>query len=269
MGRPTSLRLRDLRRVYRLIGECRDLGKDTRVWFTHFLKGAAELVGAPTVAGGHISGWLSGQPRGLMIVDLGWRDEAARALFNTWVQQEDLRSDPFYARICELTQKRMSPLMTKYRRQLIKDRQWYRTDHFHNWRKTVGVDDCLYSELSIGDGNLSQSITLHRALADRPFGEWEKRILHWLHHELAPLVGRQLLTAGDHSIRGLPSHLRHTLACLLEGDSEKQASVRLRLSRHTIHDYIKALYRHFGVNSRAELMALWVRPSSSNEDLET
>ena len=28
------------------------------------------------------------------------------------------------------------------------------------------------------------------------------------------------------------------------------------LSPHTVHDYVKALYRHFGVQSRAELLAL-------------
>jgi DNA-binding CsgD family transcriptional regulator len=27
------------------------------------------------------------------------------------------------------------------------------------------------------------------------------------------------------------------------------------LSRHTVHDYVKALHRHFGVSSRGELLA--------------
>jgi DNA-binding CsgD family transcriptional regulator len=46
-----------------------------------------------------------------------------------------------------------------------------------------------------------------------------------------------------------------TLACLLTGLSEKQVAARLGLSPHTVHQYVKALYRKLAVSSRAELMA--------------
>jgi DNA-binding CsgD family transcriptional regulator len=48
---------------------------------------------------------------------------------------------------------------------------------------------------------------------------------------------------------------------LLEGDSEKQVAARLGISPVSVHDYVKALYRYFGVNSRGELMAYFVRRS--------
>ena len=57
----------------------------------------------------------------------------------------------------------------------------------------------------------------------------------------------------------LPPRLGQTLRCLLEGDSEKQVASRLGLSRSTIHEYVTALYRRLGVNSRPELMALCLR----------
>jgi DNA-binding CsgD family transcriptional regulator len=50
-----------------------------------------------------------------------------------------------------------------------------------------------------------------------------------------------------------------TLDLLLAGDGEKQIAAKLKLSRHTVHDYVKGVYRCFGVNSRAELLARWVR----------
>jgi DNA-binding CsgD family transcriptional regulator len=53
--------------------------------------------------------------------------------------------------------------------------------------------------------------------------------------------------------------LRQTLDLLLIGDGEKQIAAKLKLSPHTIHDYVKMVYRQFGVCSRAELLALWVR----------
>jgi DNA-binding CsgD family transcriptional regulator len=48
--------------------------------------------------------------------------------------------------------------------------------------------------------------------------------------------------------------VREALACLLEGDGEKQAAARMGLSPETVHQYVKALYRHYRVESRAELL---------------
>ncbi len=52
---------------------------------------------------------------------------------------------------------------------------------------------------------------------------------------------------------------QQTLAHLLSGDSEKQIAAKLALSRHTVHAYVKTLYRHFGASSRGELLARWVK----------
>lgn len=57
----------------------------------------------------------------------------------------------------------------------------------------------------------------------------------------------------------LSPRTRQTLDCLLAGDSEKQVAARLGLSRHTVHVYVKTLYRRFGVSSRGELFARFVR----------
>ena len=46
-----------------------------------------------------------------------------------------------------------------------------------------------------------------------------------------------------------------TLKHLLDGASEKQVARKLGLSQHTVHGYVKALYRRYGVSSRAELLA--------------
>ena len=50
-----------------------------------------------------------------------------------------------------------------------------------------------------------------------------------------------------------------TLFLLLRGASEKEVAVALRISPHTVHTYVKAIYRVMGVNSRPELMSLWVQ----------
>ena len=73
--------------------------------------------------------------------------------------------------------------------------------------------------------------------------------------------GRQPATAlrGEpHGGTALAPRLRRTLDLLLSGNSEKETAKRLGLSHHTVHEYVKDLYRHFGVRTRAELMARWI-----------
>lgn len=57
----------------------------------------------------------------------------------------------------------------------------------------------------------------------------------------------------------LSPRLRQTLEALTQGDSEKQIAAKLKVSPHTVHVYVKQLYKRFHVSSRGELLALFVR----------
>ena len=63
------------------------------------------------------------------------------------------------------------------------------------------------------------------------------------------------ITAPEPSPDKLSPRLRQTLVGLVEGNSEKQVAALLGVSRTTVHQYVTALYRHFGVRSRGELLA--------------
>jgi DNA-binding NarL/FixJ family response regulator len=78
--------------------------------------------------------------------------------------------------------------------------------------------------------------------------------------DLCRLVGEsvgagQLRRSANGTNTTLPPRQDQTLRHLLEGDSEKQVARKLSLSQHTVHVYVKALYRRYGVSSRAELLA--------------
>jgi DNA-binding CsgD family transcriptional regulator len=60
----------------------------------------------------------------------------------------------------------------------------------------------------------------------------------------------------------LPRRLRQTLELLLTGCSEKQLALTLQLSTHTVHDYVRELYKRLGVSSRSELFAQALRPAA-------
>ncbi|HTW94846.1 MAG TPA: helix-turn-helix transcriptional regulator [Tepidisphaeraceae bacterium] len=76
---------------------------------------------------------------------------------------------------------------------------------------------------------------------------------------LAGKDARKSPVQGIAPISPMSPRVTQTLEFLLAGDSEKQIAAKLGLSQHTIHDYVKRVYRHFAVSTRAELLALWVR----------
>jgi DNA-binding NarL/FixJ family response regulator len=104
-----------------------------------------------------------------------------------------------------------------------------------------------------------EAIDVHRPIGTTPFGPREVALMKLLHDEIAPLVGVRLATE-DHLCReGLSKRLRETLTLLLEGRSEKEVAAALEIGTRTVHDYVTALYEHFQVNSRAELLAYFIR----------
>ena len=120
-------------------------------------------------------------------------------------------------------------------------------------------DHCLVSPHRLPDGSLHM-LTLHRAAGERDFSPRERRLLLLAHAEVGRLIGPVLVRLDDpFSPTRLPPRVRETLSCLLDGDSEKQAAARMNLSRETVHQYVKALYRHYRVESRAELLARVLR----------
>jgi DNA-binding NarL/FixJ family response regulator len=103
-----------------------------------------------------------------------------------------------------------------------------------------------------------------RRLREKKFAERERRLVHLFHHELSRYVGTALALEHGGAIEALPRRLRQTLKCLLEGDSEKQVAARIGLSRHTVHEYVTALYRRLDVSSRPELMARCLKQGRPN-----
>ena len=104
-------------------------------------------------------------------------------------------------------------------------------------------------------------ITGHRRIGERDFSPREVRLLEFFHGELRPLIGRQLVSATEPAPATLSRRLRQTLACLAEGDGEKQVAARLGISPATVHQYVTVLYRRFGVQSRSQLLAHVLRRS--------
>src|SRR6185312_14752463 len=122
-----------------------------------------------------------------------------------------------------------------------------------------GLDLGIMSHQTFGDAGRVFTVILYPTYGEAPLTERSRRIVHLAQQELGPLLGVGVAVAGEASPSDLPPRWRQTLDCLLNGDSEKQTAARMAISQQTVHQYVKGLYEHFGVSSRAELLAFFLR----------
>jgi DNA-binding CsgD family transcriptional regulator len=263
MTKSDDLRVRDVRDAYRLIGECRDLGSDPALWTVRMLDGLRRLIGTTAAAGGE--GVLVSSNRRVVPVsayDSG-HDAHDHAVLARYRRDGAAAADPFPRALAGVPYR----LVTRTRRQVVPDAVYYRSAVVDNYLQPGNVGHRLMSlHLTVIAGGRGISVIhLHRAPGERDFSPREQRLVEFFHGELGPLVGRALVSATEQSPDNLPPRLRQTLACLLEGDSEKQLAARLGISYATAHEYVTALYRRFGVHSRGQLVAHILRRAMNSE----
>ena len=251
MGKSRHLRLGDVRAAFRLVGECRDLGADPGLWGRHLYEGLCRLTGARVGIGGELRTGGGGELVLPIETGLGPAEQAVLA---------DFYRSPGFGRhpVGRAFDGWAGRVAVRTRRQLIADRDWYGAAYYELYHRAVGTDHCLVSPLRLSDGALCM-ITLHRTAGERDFSPRERRLLLLVHDEASRLIGTALTRASSDPLAGLSPRVRETLSCLLDGDGEKQAAARMGLSVPTVHQYVTALYRHFGVASRAELLARFIR----------
>lgn len=261
MGRSDLLRVQDVRDAYRLIGECRDLGRDPALWLVHLLKGICRLIGATAATGGE--GLAAGPGRTVVPLSSfqSGLDAAGRRALTAYMRADGPAINPFFRAV----PRRPEKAITRTRSQVVADAVYYRSPVFDRYLRPAGADHRLVSVYQAATGDAISVIHLQRASGERDFSPREQRLLGFLHGELGPLVRRQLVSATEPGLGGLSPRLSQTLACLAEGDTEKQVAARLGVSPATAHEYVTALYRRFGVHGRGELLALVLRRAGRAE----
>jgi len=138
----------------------------------------------------------------------------------------------------------------------------YRPQFEKSWLST-GLESCVISVYPL-NSNVYSAAGFHRSSGKPPLAERERMIVHaifqqvdWLHREGTNVK------AQDHVIQLSPRE-RHVLCFLLTGDSRKEIAAKLKLSEHTVGDYLKQIYKRFTVNSRSELLAQFIAGGRPN-----
>lgn len=254
MAKGNRLWLKDIRAVYRLVGECRELGSDSRAWRLHMLEGLRRLVGAQVALYMHMNEIGRGE-RVSEPLDSGFLDSHERGLWAHYVRAREYLDDPVDMAFLEGF---TGPLRTRRLNSMVNQKEWYRSRHYNDYVRACHLDDRITSSLRMPAGSPSQFqvMVLHRSVEDGQYSRRDQRLVHLFHHEMGTIIGRHLAMPEAQADDGpaLPYRLQQVLACLLQGDSEKQIAARLGLSPHTVNRHVQRLYKEFGLHSRAELM---------------
>jgi DNA-binding CsgD family transcriptional regulator len=263
MLKSRQLRPGDGRDIIRLVGECRELGDDWNQWQEHWVLGLAKLADADLGFSGEVAGCRSPSPKSLS--NIIYRGQPGFRVNEAGIE-ELIRSKDEVLEISEsliLYFERTfdddgAPLTNQ---DIYSDQDWYASRDHQLINEIYGTDPVLWCARSIPGISTDESLmtTVCRAKDRRKFTARDCTTVREAVAAIVPLMGGPLARFTDPSPGALAPRVRQVLACLLEGDSDKQVAARLRLSTHTVNQYTKVIYQHFGVRGRTELLARWIR----------
>ena len=263
MSKSVSLRWDDGRAIINLVGECRELGDDWKGWLDHLNRGLMRLTDADLNLSGEIS-----DPQITQSLLLTPPVITAQAGFTF---------DP--DRVMEAAEygvtnhKQLDFVVRYFDRMLVDDgvalhngdfyqaAEWQASFSMQVMGNAYGTDPSLlcFRRMPRSTRNESLNVTISRAKGRRNFTARNCTVVRETVAAIAPLMGGPLARFADPSPSDLPPRARQVLACLLEGDGDKQVAARLSISTHTVNQYAKVIFQHFGVRSRTELLARWIR----------
>ena len=262
MGVSNQLRLRDVENVFQLVEECREMWADALAWQRHLIQGACRMTGM--AVGSYIEQRLMAaedRPRVefLDMFDCGWRDDSARTQY-----MRMFSDNPDLTQVCPGVRRLAVSALTRadaiaVRPQLIPDRDWYTSRIYDQYRRPAFVDGYILSYVLNRQTGAQIRLAVSQDVSDAAPTPRAVAILSLLNRRITPLVGTVLSTRRQAGMHGLSPRLRQTLEALFAGRSEKQIAADLGISQTTVHEHVGRIYRHFGVETRGELMAYFIR----------
>lgn len=197
----------------------------------------------------------AGDSMAVSMLDDGWRSPAERVAFLETSTNPAHTAVVFPKLSAALA---AGTVLTMTRADVMDDAAWAASAVGRDWRAT-GMDHFVISAYPLGCGGYS-AIGLHRRVGKPGFTERDRVIVHllwrnldWLHREGGTVP------AADKVIDLSPRE-RQVVLLLIGGDGKKEVAAKLRLSEHTVGDYVKTIYRKFDVSSRGELLAQFIGP---------
>lgn len=193
----------------------------------------------------------------------GWRPRANRYLYPSSVHDEAYRAQVAKMHRCEANEAhhvavRNAGKFRSYRIRQELPASWFRGEYYKAFHGSRGFYDECYVTFPLHE-DYESYFAFHRTASTRNFTAKEEELasytlrgIRWFHRQLA--LSHGLLLAEE----PLSPTQRQIVHLLLTERSEKQIAQELNQSPHTTHAHIVEIFRKFGVQSRAALMALWL-----------
>ncbi len=141
MSEISNLSYHDIKEVFTIIGECRELGMDDVEWRMHLFQRLRTLLHADVVMGGEIARNAAGVPAPTVSVDVGF-DAPDDVHYMTLLENEP---EVIGSSVLPIVQRavRGDPAVTRERRQLITDDAWYGSRFFNEYVRQSKLDRLL------------------------------------------------------------------------------------------------------------------------------
>ena len=233
------MRLADVRKLFRLIGEIRELGADPQAWRPHLLRGLSKIIPCDLIVSSEVHFRTTKLASKLKVIDVGWVLDSSGEMIQIRTEREE-QPETYWVVIGQREAK-----------QPVADR----IVPVHPTTPLRGGKAFILSQIPLAHLGAVDQLGLHRYDHEKPFSPVEHRLVRLFHVELGRLWKADALKKIADPAATLPPRLTETLEGLLKGNSEKQIAFALGLSQHTVHHYVQALHKRFGVASRAELLA--------------
>jgi DNA-binding CsgD family transcriptional regulator len=235
-----GIRVDVVRHIVRIIGEAREIGTGEAAR-QHLLAGVMHDLGA-AVGGVVLDGnYRIGFKNTIEAATLRGFDSASMQAF---VIHDTEGSDvnPYHAEMMStMTENNAGQVLST----VVAKSEWEGSTFVNEYTRPVGLDHFAGSIRTLGKFR-GEGIGLMRERTDRPFSQHDRDVLEVYMHE-APRFFASTPSS-------LPPRLRRVLEALSTGASEKQIAAQLGLSPHTVHQYVKGLFRRYRVHSRMELV---------------
>lgn len=251
----TRVDSQDVRALLRVCGRVAQARHEPRRWRQALLEDLADVLdakvgilqevdlnhGAPRVRAFWDKGWGSPRQRETMLRELNSSTIHDPLLLELIKRIADGRRRAATARISEV----------------VSPEAWSRLPLAIERRRSADVEDCVGSAVRLAQNGRAVALVFFRACAHATkFSEREKTLLELCHSGLQWIYEEEMRARPEHAA-ALSPRLSQTLRHLAAGRDERETAAQMGLSPHTVHDYVKALYEHFGVSSRKELLERW------------
>lgn len=260
MSKSDWVPIASVRAVLLLVRELEDLTPRTEEYNRHLREGILKIVGAALV-GTAATRAVGTENAPVAEIALSGASTTEDAVVRRPYEADGAFANPM---VVELASKLASPDALRVvgtRTQSVDNWHWYSSDYFQQVIRPLGFDDHMILMRRARKGSESFVVGVIRDRGGSALSDVDARLLELLDEQL---VDSENARAPAYLNLGLPPRQLETCAALLRGLSEKEIADQLSISPHTVHSYVKHIYRRVGARSRSELMARLASGKSRN-----